>query len=572
MTSAFDRFMSRALHRAAEPLVRTRLVLMRDGVQLAADVYLPDDTGAPAPAIVTVTPYDRRNPGLIVDEARYYAAHGYAFVAVDTRGRGQSDGEWAAFVHDAEDTYDVIEWTAAQSWCDGAVGMTGLSYMGWVQWAAAALRPPHLRCLVSTSACGRWQQEIPYTNGVFQLFFVWWCWRLRGRAITSPSSDDPDWDKVLRHLPVGELGELLDLPGSTWPTLMAHDVLDEFWSRLRLDGRYQLIDVPCLHVTGWHDLEDLLGAMHHYERMVADSPAADRQRLLVGPWSHLKSRFPASQYAGEDLGEDAAVDMDAVHLRWFDHWLRGAENGVPAEPKVRVFELGSNRWRTADRWPLSTTDTLLHLGFDGAEGTLTATGRGGYRRFRYDPEDPVPTQFDLATYPVSDVALDQTEIERRPDVLTYTTEPLTEPLTVSGKPELQLNASTDGEDTDWHVKLTDVRPDGRSIQVTRGCLRAAHRDDPALPTALVPGQAYRFDLELWPTQHTFAAGHRIRVTVTSSDFPWFARNLNRFGPIATAIDPRIAVNTVYPSRLRLPTESPGAELGTQPPAEGPSDD
>jgi putative CocE/NonD family hydrolase len=184
----------------------------------------------------------------------------------------------------------------------------------------------------------------------------------------------------------------------------------------------------------------------------------------------------------------------------------------------------------------------------------------GSNDFRYDPLDPAPTGVDVRRYPVEDVPLEQTATEARPDVLCYTSEPVTEPLTVSGWPHAELYASSDGDDTDWHVKLTDVQPDGRSLRVTQGCLRAACRESLAEPSPLVPGETYLFDVELWPTHHVFLPGHQIRLTVTSSDFPWFARNLNRYGPLSEQADPRVAVNTVrhgggYPSRLRLPVES-----------------
>lgn len=562
----FEDFLDRAERLAAEPPVVHVTIPMRDCCELAADVYLPADL--PAPAIVEITPYDKENPLLIASEARSYQRHGYAFVAVDVRGRGRSEGNWNAFVHDGPDTYDTIEWTAAREWCDGRVGMTGLSYMGWVQWAGAAERPPHLRCMVSTSAAGRWQEEIPYINGVFQLFFAWWTYRIRGRVTATPGHPPVDWARTLAHLPVEGLGEILGMSGPTWQNMMEHDTLDDFWRSLRIDGRYHRIDVPCLHVTGWYDLEDLTGAFHHYERMVAESPAPDRQVLLVGPWSHLKSRTPDSRYAGHDLGQAAAVDMDAVHRKWFDHWLRGAGDDAFDGGRVRVFETGTNRWRDLSAWPAANRESELHLRFDGTRGGLSEEAAGAgepSRAYRYDPADPVPTQVDVERYPVADVPLDQTGNERRPDVLTYTTGVLRRRLVVSGRPTLELFGSSDCDDTDWHVKLLDVHPDGRSYKVAQGCLRAACRDSITTPSPLTPDEVYRFVVELWPAHHAFLPGHRLRISITSSDFPWFARNLNRFGRIVAQDSPRIATNRVHhdrhhPSLIRLPLEhTPGTE-------------
>jgi putative CocE/NonD family hydrolase len=341
--------------------------------------------------------------------------------------------------------------------------------------------------------------------------------------------------------------------------MMDHDTLDEFWTALRFDDRYAHMDVPCLHVTGWFDLEDLLGAFHHYEGMVKSSPARDRQRLLVGPWSHVNARWPHSSYAGIEFGAEAAVEMDQVHLRWFDHWLKGVDNGVPADPPVRLFETGTNVWRDVDRWPLGEQEESLYLRFDGRDGHLTAEAPEAdpVRSYRYDPDDPAPTQIDVRKYPIEDVPLDQGPVEARPDVIAYTSAELTEAFVVSGWPHLELYAASDCDDTDWHIKLTDVNPDGRSLKVTQGCLRSSYRDSLRHPSPLTPGAVHRFDVELWPVHHAFLPGHRLRVTVTSSDFPWFARSMNRFGPIATLGDPRIATNSVHhaaahPSRIKLP--------------------
>ncbi len=362
---------------------------------------------------------------------------------------------------------------------------------------------------------------------------------------------------MLRTLPVGAIETVIDASGRNWELLTTHDTLDDFWRALRFDDRYAEIDVPCLHVTGWYDLEDLLGAFHHYEGMQA-SPARDHQYLVVGPWSHVKSRYPDRECGGLDFGPDAALDMGAEHLRWFDHWLKGKNTGLGSVDRVRVFEPGRNVWRGASSWPLSNEERSFFLAPDRLEDTAPAGETAS--EYRYDPDDPATTHMDIRKYPVEDVTMEQTATETRDDVVCFTSDPLTEELTVSGWATLELFASSDCEDTDWHVKLTDVHPDGRSFRVTQGCLRAACRNSLEKPEPLVPGETYRFDVELWPTHHVFLPGHRVRATVTSSDFPWFARSLNRFGHVAELADPRVALNTVRhgganASRLRLPVET-----------------
>jgi uncharacterized protein len=560
-----DRFVEAVLAAAADPMpVFETGIPMRDGVELAADIYLPEATGVPAPAVVTMTPYDKT--GLFVGpEARFYQEHGYAYVSVDVRGRGKSEGEWRAFVNDGPDGHNTIEWVAAQPWCTGKVGTTGLSYMGWTQWATAAERPPHLTCMVSTSAAGRWQQEIPYTNGCFQLYFGWWAYIVRRRITEFHGVAETDWDDVLSRLPLEAIGDFINPTGLTWRDMMDHDTLDEFWRAIRYDDRYQTIDVPCLHVTGWYDLEDLLGAFHHYEGMMAGSPARDQQRLIVGPWSHVNSRNPHSSYAEIECGPEAALEMDDIHLAWFDYWLKGKATDAMASPPARLFETGSNLWRDADHWPLANGERSLFLGWDGENGWLregAPDADQSERSYRYDPLDPVPTRMDVKRYPIEDVPIDMTEIEVRADVVTYTSEPLAETLIVSGWPHLELWASSDRDDTEWHVKLTDVDEAGRSIKVCQGCLRASYRDSLEHPTPLTPGEPHRFDVELWPVHHAFLPGHRIRVSITSSDFPWFARSMNQFGPLKDQAESLVATNTLHhgaghPSRIILPIEKSG---------------
>jgi putative CocE/NonD family hydrolase len=219
-----ERFIAAANQLAADPNpVFETGIPMRDGIELAADVYLPRESNLPAPAIVQSTPYDKSNALFFLDEAHFFQDNGYAVVIHDVRGRGKSEGEWRAFVNDGRDCHDVIEWVAAQEWCTGKVGTTGLSYMGWTQWAAAAERPPHLSCMISTSAAGRWQQEIPYLSGVFQLYFGWWVYIVRRRITEFHGVEVNDWDEILGMLPLEAIGEFIEPVGQTWRDMMDHD-------------------------------------------------------------------------------------------------------------------------------------------------------------------------------------------------------------------------------------------------------------------------------------------------------------------------------------------------------------
>ena len=512
---------------------------MRDGIHIAADVYLPPASQRPAPAVVFGTPYDKSDPSLNALEAELYQRAGYVAVVYDVRGRGKSEGEWRAFVNDARDGHDVVEWVAAQPWCTGAVGVSGLSYGGWITWATASQRPPHLRAMISTSAAGRWMQEIPYTYGCFQLYFANWVAAVERRLA---GNDAFDVHAALATLPVDDIERLIDPAGQTWRDMLDHDTLDELWQGLRWDDRYDQLDVPVLHVTGWHDREDIQGAFHHYEHMVEASPAADRQWLIVGPWSHVMCRWPGNEYGGVVYDRSASVDMHRVHLRFFDRFLRGEDNGVDGEARLRLFDTGADRWETPQRWGDGAREQALH---PDAGGGLRLDGapEDGTRDYAYDPADPTTYGFDVDV--IWEPPLDLQELVGREDVLQFTSAPLERPLTICGWSFLDLLATTDGDDTDWFANLADLGPDGRTIRVAGGCLRASYGSSLSAPAPVPPGEPVRYRVELTPALHTFQPGHRIRLLIASAEFPWFARSMNRFGPIRDQAEPRVARNRVH---------------------------
>jgi uncharacterized protein len=311
-----------------------------------------------------------------------------------------------------------------------------------------------------------------------------------------------------------------------------------FWDKRRL--KYETIDVPAYIGADWslYGLH-LPGAFRSWDHLLGP------KKMILGPQAYLDRPVYQLQYES---------------LRWFDYWLKGIENGVPAESRVKLWRGGANEWVDADAWPLAQREESLYLTFDGDEGGLTPAPQatlGEPRGYRYDPLDPAPTRLNIRSYPLDDVPIVMNEVEARADVVAYTSQPLEAELEISGWLHLELFASSDCDDTEWHVKLTDVHPDGRSIKVCQGCLRASYRDSLEHPTPLTPGAIHRFDVELWPVEHAFQPGHRIRVTVTSSDFPWFARSMNSFGPLKDQADPRIATNAIHhgsphASHLKLP--------------------
>jgi predicted acyl esterase len=521
----WTKYVERATAPNPYPIIETGIP-MRDGLQLAASICLPHRSERPAPAIVCITPYDKANLLGAGTEAEFYQRHGYAFVVVDCRGRGKSDGTWHAFVNDADDGYDAVEWVAAQPWCTSKVGATGLSYASWAGWATASRRPPHLACLISSAAPAPWTHGRSPVHGCTPFAADWRVRGVRGRRWDH--GDTPGFDTI-----DGEPGE-------------------ESFDSVQRDGFYEQIDVPCLHVNGWYDRECLLSGFQHYEQLKAKSPAASRQRLIVGPWSHEQTRRPHHTHGGVHFGEAAATDLNHVHRRWFEFWLNGVENGALDEAPVQLFETGSNRWIEAERWPLPSSTMVLALHFDGETGSLSPELNEVTlpRTYRDDPFDPAPAQFDLARYPFEDPPLDQRAVEAREDVLVWTSDPVSQELAISGRGALALLVSSDGDDTEFHIKLTDVGPDGASNLVAHGCLRASCRDSRDGTGRLVPGEPALLAIELGPAQHCFLPGHRMRISVTGSDAPWFR-------PRTSPAGARVAINTIHGGHLSLPVSRGG---------------
>jgi uncharacterized protein len=547
-------------------------VPMRDGVRLMADVYRPDNPGT-YPVLVTRTPYGR--PG--ERAATPYVAAGYIVVTQDARGRYDSEGEYLSLMHekthDGEDGYDTVEWAARLPESNGRVGTFGVSYNAFLQWRLAALRPPSLVAMAASSIPAR-VTDLEGPGSIRPGRRLKWYHgtiapdlrrRTGGPGPHGKSEANAIWDQ-------GERQFLWFLP---WM-----DVPDEFWGSAaeagamrawlrnpahdmwRFDEAAPQITVPNLSFVGWYD--HCNGSLDIHNAVVArggSDLARRHQRIVVGPWPHGGH---ASRKVGEiDFGPEAAVNIATEQVRWFDHWLKGADNGVGSDAPVRIFVMGANRWRDEQEWPLSRAQPREYfLTSHGRAATPAGDGRlaggsappAGENRFTYDPRNPVPS---LWTAELKTVPAEQRPLRHRADILVYQSEPLGEPLEVTGYPEVELFAASSAPDTDFFVRLIDVAPDGKAIDVASGMVRARYRESLTKPRLLEPGKPTRFLIRMGPTAIEFQRGHRIRLDVTSSDFPNYDRNHN------TAADPNVdavlkpAEQTVFhggrlASRLRLP--------------------
>ncbi len=538
---------------------------MRDGIVLYADVYRPVGEDR-SPVIVSRTPYSTERAPSAYGPAVYFARRGYAYVFQDVRGRHESEGRWEPFRDDFNDGYDTVEWAAAQPWSNGNVGMEGGSYLGHVQWRAAQARPPHLVTIFPRVASTSIYHDWVTVNGGWRLAFNfgWGPVRQESRIMqnTGPHTMQGgpaaiSYDNVVWHLPLNEMQGLVGRNAQFYRDWLAHPDYDDYWQSLSVEEHFDQIEVPVHTMGGFFDIF-AQGTLRGYAGVSSRGATAQARKgsnMVIGPWEHGVART-----VGEvDWGAAAEVDTNALALRWFDYWLKGVDNGLAAEPPVKVFVMGRNAWRFETEYPLERTEyTPLYLDSRGnangshGDGVLSWSKPGQTSppdSYRYDPANPVPSLggANCCGIATSSGARDQRPIEHRSDVLVYTSQILDEAVEVVGPLKLVLHASSSAVDTDFVAKLVDVYPDGRSINLAEGILRARHREGLTKQVLMEPGTVYRMEIDMVGTANLFKPGHRIRVHVTSSHFPQFARNLNHGEPFGTSTEALVATQTIHHS-------------------------
>ncbi|HTT69544.1 MAG TPA: CocE/NonD family hydrolase [Gemmatimonadales bacterium] len=522
-------------------------VKMRDGVELSADVYRPDTAGR-FPVVLSRTPYTKTGS---LRAGRDWASRGYVFVAMDVRGRGDSDGEWVPYRNDGRDGYDAVEWCAAQPWSTGKVGTIGGSYNGRIQWFTAVLQPPHLAAMIAmvtpSDPFVEWPTGLPLPMDISWYHFT------AGHLLQN--MDAVDWSAVQRHLPMLTMDSAAGRPNPYWREEVRHAQLSDWWEPVRYQNKYDRVEVPVLHISGWYD-DEQVGTPLNYIGMTTRGPAAvrARQHLLMGPWPHAINS--TAKLGAVDFGPTGQIDLTAVQLRWFDYWLKGVDNGVMAEPPVRIFVMGTNAWVSENEWPMARTQWTryyLHSGGRAAsaagDGALSTAvpAREPPDAWTDDPANPVTfiTEPSFAQIGGPD---DYRQVEQRPDVLVYTSDSLTRDLEVCGPIRARLFASSDGRDTDFMVKLLDVWPDGYVERLIDGMVRARFRDGMDRPSPIEPGRIYGYDVDVWNTCQTFRPGHRIRVEVASTAFPKYDVNPNTGETLGQTTTSRVARQAVFHDR------------------------
>jgi hypothetical protein len=555
-------------------------VRMRDGVSLRADVYRPRAEGK-FPVLLQRTPYNKAG-GL--EFGLKGAARGYIVIFQDVRGRYTSEGEWYPFKHESDDGYDTVEWAAALPYSNGKVGMFGGSYVGATQMLAAIASPPHLAGIFPVVTASNYHEGWTYQGGAFEQWF--------NESWTSGLAQDTLSRRVAAN--TNALPWISNLPLSRYPLLDAgrlseatvlrdlapyfsdwldHPTFDSYWRRWSIEENYEKIKVPVFTVAAWYDIF-LGGSLRNYMGMKTrgGSEAARKgQRLLVVIGGHAGS---GRKIGTLDFGPQADIDKDGsltdeVMLRWYDLLLKGVSNGADREKPVKLFVMGKNTWREEEDWPLSravSTRYYLHSGGkaaglsgDGSLSTLQAQAEPS-DRFIYDPADPVPTRGGPLCCDAAHLApgpIDQRPAESRADVLVFTTQEFRQDFEVTGPVTLELYAASSAVDTDFVAKLVDVWPNGFAQNLTEGIMRARYRSSAEIPEFLNPGEVCKFTIDLWATSNVFLPGHRLRLEISSSNFPRFDRNLNTGEDPGAATRMMKATNTIYhdrehPSALILP--------------------
>jgi uncharacterized protein len=544
-------------------------VPMRDGVTLVADVFRPDEPGR-FPVLVERTPYNRADPATGV----LLASHGYVVVLQDTRGRYASEGEFYPFRNEARDGYDTVEWAAALPYADGKVGMFGSSYVGATQMLAATAAPPHLVAVFPIVTGSEYYEGWTYQSGaLMQWFTSTWASILAEDTAGKASAARSRWAEWVQELPVDSF-RLLDVPTPAelapyYRDWIRHETSDDYWRGVKVSDHYADMTVKGLHAGGWHDLF-LKGTIENYRGLhekAATAEARAGQRLLLGPWCHGPTS-PEGRIGDVVFGKDAILDEIGTALEWFDYSLKDASNDYAAGAPVRLFVMGENRWRDEKEFPLARTRyTRYYLrstkspNTAAGDGTLSpqAPGSEPPAAFTYDPADPVPTIggrlcCGAATHPGP---YDQRPNQSRPDVLVFSTPPLATDVEVTGYVRLELYAASSAVDTDFTALLADVDATGYARFLTDGIVRARYRGGTERAVLMEPGQKVKFDVDLWATSNLFKAGHRIRLYVSSSNFPRFDRNLNTGEALLGATRMVKARQTVFhdaerPSALVLP--------------------
>ena len=580
-------------------LEKSFMVPMRDGINLSTDLYFPHGVRKNLPVVLIRTVYGKRDTINWNPVYKKLVERGYVIAIQDIRGRYESEGEYVIATKRREDGWDTLDWLVAQPWSNGKVGTAGCSYLGEAQVVlAAAKHPNHVAALPMSAASGfykpgrAWQS---FSGGVFELAQTAGWFAGSGSKVfyqppvnvdrqqwfRSPASQafeqapKVDFEHYLKFLPTLPTASILDragMPPTDYQSWITSAPDGEYYRQLDLAKRSDSFNVPAIFMDSWYDYgpEESIEMFKLFSKNAESEIAADNQYLIIGPSTHCHyTEATENTVVGERELGDARLAYEDIQLRWYDYWLKGDKNAITDMPKIQYYLMGKNVWKHSDVWPpKGTSYQNWYLGSAGnansrmGDGTLSKSlaKRSAADQFTYDPNNPVPSLGGHTCCTGNNTeagGYDQSEIELRDDILVYTSEALAEGIEVTGSIDVTLYVSSSAKDTDFTAKLVDVYPDGRAFNIQEGALRMRYRKSLAKADLAEPHKIYEIQLDLRATSNYFAKGHKIRLEVSSSNFPRWERNLNTGGNNYDETEGVVAHNKVYhskeyPSHIRLP--------------------
>jgi putative CocE/NonD family hydrolase len=545
---------------------------MPDGVKLSTDVYLPDGDG-PWPTVFIRTPYSNNDPVKKIPLARELASNGYAVAIQDVRGRYDSEGGWEPFFHEQADGLAAQPWLAEQDFCNGNIALMGRSYEGFCVWMGTFGHHPAVKAIIPIVALPDPVINVPWQNGSVFWTMITWALFVHGR--TNQDTEQYHWESLYGFRPLDKLDQQLGLESKMWREWMVHPLKDEYWRRACYMHRMPELDLPALHITGWYD-DDGPSTYNNYPNARRLAKSTDEQYVLIGPWPHATNT--KTIVPGVDFGPEEVIDINGFILDWLDKQIGGRPESWGERQRARIFLMGENQWHDFADWPPpGTQERAWHLDSGGnanslfgdgcllQKGPLTHQTRGAagfsprgtsYDEYTYDPDHPTPYVYDAGTLQVGG-PFDVRPVQRRDDVLCYTSEPLTGDIVICGRVFAELWVSSSAEDTEFCALLCDVHPNGEARQLCDGNLRLCMRNSLEKRDPVPPGQVAKVRIDMWATGVRVFKGHRLRLQVSSAAVPAFAPHTNTLDPPGSATRVVIAQNRVYhdsdhPSRLLLP--------------------
>jgi putative CocE/NonD family hydrolase len=537
-------------------------VPMRDGIKLYANIYKPDVNGR-FPIILIRLPYGKNEPYCVMPAyGKYFARKGYACVVQDVRGKYASQGKFEPFINEAADGYDTLDWIASQPWCDGNIGMTGESYYGYTQWAVACLNHPNLKCIAPGVMTTDLSGQARYNSGAFSLQTAGtWAYEMNARKVNNPLRLDY-W-----HLPLISMDDDAGVRCDYYKDWIRHPSRDAYWEPINVCQKYNQVKIPVYHWGGWYDvyISGTINGWHGVKENSDSTEARKNQWLLIAPTDHELTPAETHRIGRIDVGKEAWT-YDRLQ-RFFDYWLKGADNGFDRTPRVEIFTIGDNKWRYEEEWPparVKYTRYYFHSG--GGANTLHGDGLLNTREpgdestdsYVYDPNNPIKISLGhKELWSLAQTLKDRASVEQRADVLVYTTPNLEKELEITGPITVTLFAASSARDTDFTAALVDVFPDGYIHMIQEGIVRARYRNSDSEASLIEPDKIYEYTIDLWATSYVVKREHRIRVEISSSNFNRWDRNPNtgnEFGMDAETIK---ATQTIYhdshhPSYITLP--------------------